>query len=179
MKKRKTLAETLEYRNPAVVARFAEAWPVSVPDAEDVFAETLRWLWLGDRIRSDETRASFALVITPGLRIIDEMWHTFLLFTREYRSFCQDHFGAFLDHGPTTVEEHAQAAADRARDPQGYMAGYAANLRAQCLFVCAELGAATAQKWYGTYLDRYGDAFFAAARVAPVMPSPLHAGARR
>jgi hypothetical protein len=160
-----TLAKTLEYRNPAVVARFAELWRVSLPEAEDVFDETLKWLWLGAKVRSDGVGASFNLVVTPGLRIIDEMWHTFLLFTRDYRAFCGEHFGSFLDHGPTTVEEHAQAAVDRARKPEAFMAGYAANLRAQCLLVCAELGPETAEKWYSTYLDRYGDGFFQAAKT--------------
>jgi hypothetical protein len=166
---KKTLAETLAYRNPAVVARFAEVWPVSLQEAEDVFDETLKWLWLGAKIRQEDTGASFKLVVTPGLRIIDEMWHTFLLFTQAYRTFCEDHFGAFLDHGPTTVEEHAQAAAERARDPEAFMAGYAASMRAQCLIVCAELGDATAEKWYSSYLDRYGDSFFELAKT-PMAP---------
>jgi len=36
------------------------------------------------------------------------MWHTFLLFTRDYATFCETHFGAFLHHVPDeAVEEGA------------------------------------------------------------------------
>lgn len=31
---------------------------------------------------------------------VDDMWHTFLLFTRDYREFCLEHFGRFIDHRP-------------------------------------------------------------------------------
>jgi hypothetical protein len=35
---------------------------------------------------------------------IDEAWHTFLLFTREYEEFCRTHFGQFLHHHPGPSE---------------------------------------------------------------------------
>ena len=35
--------------------------------------------------------------------VIDEMWHQFVLFTREYRTMCVDVLGFFLDHTPDTV----------------------------------------------------------------------------
>lgn len=33
---------------------------------------------------------------------VDEAWHAFLLFTREYEEFCRTQFGRFLHHCPTT-----------------------------------------------------------------------------
>jgi hypothetical protein len=35
-------------------------------------------------------------------RDVDEIWHTFLLFTREYAAFCQAAFGSFIHHVPRT-----------------------------------------------------------------------------
>jgi hypothetical protein len=32
----------------------------------------------------------------------DEVWHAFILFTREYAEFCQDAFGMFIHHVPRT-----------------------------------------------------------------------------
>lgn len=42
---------------------------------------------------------------------IDGVWHTFLLFTREYERFCRAHVGEFLHHEPfETPKPHAYAA---------------------------------------------------------------------
>ncbi len=38
-------------------------------------------------------------------REVDEVWHQFILFTREYRDFCSEHLGSYLDHKPATREE--------------------------------------------------------------------------
>ena len=40
-----------------------------------------------------------ASVAMPS-RIVDDAWHTFLLFTREYSEFCQRAFGRDLHHAP-------------------------------------------------------------------------------
>ena len=39
---------------------------------------------------------------------IDEMWHTALVFTSTYRTFCSDYVGHFVDHNP---QEHSNPAA--------------------------------------------------------------------
>src|SRR4051812_27533059 len=31
---------------------------------------------------------------------VDKMWHTFILFTREYSAFCHSKFGRFIHHVP-------------------------------------------------------------------------------
>ena len=42
---------------------------------------------------------------------VDEFWHVFIIFTPQYREFCQDVFGEYIDHQPhgkdTPVPEHA------------------------------------------------------------------------
>jgi hypothetical protein len=38
-------------------------------------------------------------VISPE---IDEVWHNFILFTREYNKFCESVFGKFIHHTPST-----------------------------------------------------------------------------
>jgi len=43
--------------------------------------------------------------MTPEIAQIDEMWHTFILFTRDYAAFCEGHFGCFLHHVPNEDEE--------------------------------------------------------------------------
>lgn len=40
---------------------------------------------------------------------IDEMWHDFLLCSRDYRDFCMEHLGAFIDHEPLTMDKETAA----------------------------------------------------------------------
>jgi hypothetical protein len=51
---------------------------------------------------------------------VDEVWHAFILFTREYAEFCQDTFGMFLHHVPRTSRSpHRDASGE------SFMAAYA------------------------------------------------------
>jgi hypothetical protein len=36
-------------------------------------------------------------------QIVDDLWHQFILYTREYQSFCNKAFGTFLHHTPAVV----------------------------------------------------------------------------
>ena len=36
---------------------------------------------------------------------IDDMWHTFLLFTKDYMYFCSKYLGQYFHHSPTTSED--------------------------------------------------------------------------
>jgi hypothetical protein len=36
-------------------------------------------------------------------QVVDELWHEFILYTREYQKFCQQAFGRFLHHTPAVV----------------------------------------------------------------------------
>lgn len=38
-------------------------------------------------------------------RVIDELWHTFIFFTRDYHWFCEQVAGRYLHHGPATEED--------------------------------------------------------------------------
>jgi hypothetical protein len=36
---------------------------------------------------------------------IDEVWHSFILFTKQYASFCNDYLGEFMHHLPATADQ--------------------------------------------------------------------------
>ena len=36
---------------------------------------------------------------------IDDMWHTFLMFTEDYANFCERYFGRFIHHSPRDENE--------------------------------------------------------------------------
>lgn len=36
-------------------------------------------------------------------QVVDDLWHEFILYTREYQQFCREAFGEFLHHSPAVV----------------------------------------------------------------------------
>src|SRR5215470_2252757 len=47
-------------------------------------------------------RSGTRFVSMPS-QIADDLWHEFILYTREYQNFCQQAFGGFLHHTPAVV----------------------------------------------------------------------------
>ncbi|WP_437899926.1 glycine-rich domain-containing protein [Sorangium sp. So ce124] len=84
------------YRAPFVISKLLMNKTVATErEAEALFRELVRYLWLVD---SDRTRAYPMF----SLRV-DEAWHQFVLFTIEYADFCQRFFGRFLHHAPSNA----------------------------------------------------------------------------
>jgi hypothetical protein len=52
---------------------------------------------------------------------IDELWHTFLLFTEKYASFCDQIGGNFLHHAPNTSDRSRANGQDGRRIGEGYV----------------------------------------------------------
>jgi hypothetical protein len=91
-----TLADVLAYRHEGVIRRYIKEQGASRAEAEEVFTEMLRWLYLCDRVTSE----GGAVSMMPDLAKLDEMWHCFVLFTPDYAAFCEHFFGVFLHHVP-------------------------------------------------------------------------------
>jgi len=141
------LHETLRYRNESVVRKFREGYAVTAAQADELFTELKRWLWLNATAGADTEAPE--LFISAELIGIDEMWHTFVLFTKEYAAFCQRYFGQFLHHAPTTFEQKRRRVPLRdLRDRSDRAADY----------ICATLGDDTFIHWYGALAKRYSSA---------------------
>ncbi|OJH33822.1 hypothetical protein BON30_46750 [Cystobacter ferrugineus] len=153
-----SLEEVLRYRNDAVVHRFIKTWELSFEEAQELFRETLKWLWLSAYSITHQTEVR-QLAISQSLLLLDEMWHTFILFTRDYHEFCDRYFGLYIHHRPTVKEEEAARLADYERDPAQYVAQQKALFRAQYALIYDVLGEETLNKWYSTYLEQYSDLF--------------------
>ena len=98
------LDDVLAYRHPGVIRRYRQEHDATQQEAEEVFRETLKWLYLCDQAAAGGPDG-FACTITPELEKVDWMWHTFLLFTRDYADFCHRYFGAFIHHVPSEDED--------------------------------------------------------------------------
>jgi hypothetical protein len=59
----------------------------------------------------DEFRKYFCLIARGNASIgmlsphVDEVWHTFILFTEDYAAFCADVFGRFIHHRPHLLSQ--------------------------------------------------------------------------
>lgn len=55
---------------------------------------------------------------------VDAVWHQYILFTRQYRDFCDAFFGHFVHHAPATPSEPlAQGSRQRFQDAYEHMFG--------------------------------------------------------
>lgn len=93
------LEEVLAYRNEMVLDSFTSKLDVSREEAERIFLETKRWLWyIATTTPTRENPEAHG--IDAPMFIIDEMWHTFILVTRDYMAFCDRMFGRYIHHAP-------------------------------------------------------------------------------
>jgi hypothetical protein len=91
----------LDYEFPDLVDRIQKEMGLSVDNAHALFKDMLAFLYICG------THQSKRDPFYPPLNI-DEAWHVFLLFTREYDAFCRYHFGAFIHHSPVTPTNRAR-----------------------------------------------------------------------
>jgi len=73
------LAAALEYRNDDVVNSFLATYAMPRDEAELLFEDVRRWMWLCVKTKASQT----SMFIDPKMRLFDEMWHTFILFTMD------------------------------------------------------------------------------------------------
>lgn len=145
------LSDVLTYRCPKVIQVFCRNFRVSEKEVEEIFVETLKWLWLGrvHQLDLDATKPP-SLCIVPSLLVIDEMWHCFVLCTKEYSDFCFKYFGGFLHHSP-----HVGGDVVASRD----------DVADNVLYVIRKLGRSTATLWYGDYQYKYSEEWFQKNRI--------------
>ncbi len=149
-----SLDRALEYQNDEIVHRFTTLWDVSFAEAQDLFLETKKWLWLCAQ------PAKHRLKITNPLLIIDEMWHNFVLFSREYMEYCHDCFGRYIHHAPTPHRDKEEYKKQYEADPIGAADKRMQEEAQQFKLIYQNLGIKTIFKWYVEYPERYNKKFF-------------------
>lgn len=83
----------LNYANPDLVQRFARTKGLAINEAERYFRECKKMLILMGSMKDP---------FSPS-QPLDEIWHHFILHTREYEEYCKTYIGRFLHHNPTDV----------------------------------------------------------------------------
>jgi hypothetical protein len=91
-------ADSLVFEAPYLVEKLLKDRIVtSESEARLLFREVKRYFFL---TRSDQSR----IWEMHSLRV-DEVWHQFVLFTRQYFAFCNRYYGAYLPHSPSNAPE--------------------------------------------------------------------------
>jgi hypothetical protein len=78
---------------------------LSSDDISNVEAATRQWF----RLAARHPKAKLSM---PSV-VVDDMWHEFVLHTRDYAEFCDAAFGRFLHHTPESAMNPAAAAANQ------------------------------------------------------------------
>jgi len=134
-----------KYKCPSVVRQFSCRHRISYAESLQIFGETKKWIWLKNEFENDHPKGLKdipALPLLSHFRVIDEMWHTFILFTVPYTNFCDTFFGVYIHHHPNV----------------SHSAPKNVNQKIICWFVdylSDKLGEETAEKWLNIYPIRY------------------------
>ena len=126
-----------------IIDGFMLRYNVSHEEAIDIWEETKKWLWLANESRNEKT--PLGLMITSHLLMVDEMWHTFILYTKAYQKFCMENFNRFIHHSPTSKTEKENPDVD----------GFKEKLKNQLSYTFDRLGENTVKKWYKDYPEKY------------------------
>ena len=97
-----SLQSVMEYQNKYVLHRFQQMTSLSKSEAETIFEDTKRYLWLNAKMAELRQSGNDVpdIYISKSMVILDEMWHAFVLNTRDYIAFCENYFGKFIHHPP-------------------------------------------------------------------------------
>ena len=140
----------MEYRHDDIIYRFAGIFNMPFNEAEKIFHETKKWIWLAALAKEEH---SIKLLVDNSILFIDEMWHNFILFTTEYHNYCLDKFGFYVHHHPTPYKEKKQLEAKIKADPTAQE--FFEIRKHQYSYIYDKLGAETLELWYDVMGDKY------------------------
>ena len=96
IKRKDELLDNLtSFKNHTVIDSFCNSLNVDKDFADIIFSDLMRFFWLSNSFEDEDLKT----IDTPII-IIDEMWHTYILHTKEYFHFCEKFFGRYIHHTP-------------------------------------------------------------------------------
>jgi len=101
------LKALLHYKNDKIVAHFCYHHPeISFLEAKILFTDLMGWMWLKAK-RASLNKKTY---LFGPLLVLDKMWHTFILHTRDYIDFSMVYFGEYFHHEvePAGLEYHIE-----------------------------------------------------------------------
>lgn len=103
------LNEILAYRHEGVIKRFCYDNPSFFSaQIEADFQDLLAWLWLNVKRR----QSGHKTYMFGPLKHLDNLWHLFILHTRDYFAFCTHFFSEYIHHETEPPGEEYQLTAE-------------------------------------------------------------------
>jgi hypothetical protein len=135
-----------------VIKGFMDRYDVSFDEAAEIFEETKKFLELAAEVQETGNNGLF---IDNPLLIIDEMWHTFILHTKQYVGFCMSQFNRFIHHVPTSSNEKVALKNRYELSPVAALKESEEKLKSQYSYIYDKYGPETLIKWYDTLPQKY------------------------
>jgi hypothetical protein len=88
------LSELLAYDNQSVIQYCCHHNNLSCEQAQLLFNDLLAWMWIS-AYRQKKGHLSY---LFGPLLPLDQIWHGFILHTRDYVNFCDRFFGEYFHH---------------------------------------------------------------------------------
>ncbi|TGE12411.1 glycine-rich domain-containing protein [Hymenobacter elongatus] len=129
-----------------------EKYSISEEEAEKIFMDVKIWLWLNVKANYDGFKG---LAVNDDLFILDEMWHSFILFTHEYTQYCISRFGIYMHHRPTTKAEKDAFRQVLLTDKAEALRTKTESQDQQYEYVLDILGTEVLERWYLYYPNTY------------------------
>jgi hypothetical protein len=155
----KVLNSALKYKNKSVIERFMKDYSVDRKMANMLFKDMIRYIWLGSFAQiadknwwNKDDSIMHAIPLYQCMEPFDEIWHTFILHTADYRDFCNKYFGRMIDHNPTPVD-HKPRRGEKISD-LSYKKVQDDRLHSFIDFIWDALGPTVTNRWfiyYGSY----------------------------
>ena len=142
------LETLLTYKNPAVLKLYVQNHPNNKLSAENAFKEILKYLWLSKKhqlerkANSEDETIPERCIMLQSMREIDEMWHEFILFTKDYGDFCQHYFGEYLHHMPNIFDNMPISREKETEEIEKLLP-----------YIYDNLGEETMRVWFADYLE--------------------------
>ncbi len=138
-----SLTTLLSYQNENVISRYERDYPDSRMKGEEAFRELMKYIWLSCKHHADiqhsqdDHTLQFSCSVHSEMVDVDNMWHTFLLFTRDYQAFCREYLGnMFFHHEPATSKDESSKEQ------------YKLELSRYLSYIYDHLGEETLLKWF-------------------------------
>ena len=144
--------DLLKFKSPSTIQRFLESNPMSKDEAQLIFSDVKRLLWLWenyDKIESEGEQKP-DIGFAKSTSILEKMWQCFILSTRDYEIFCSKHLGSYHHHPRLTPVYDANLIEYGRKGAEEIYLGELLGV------VLENLGEEVTVRWFDTYL-KYSD----------------------
>lgn len=136
----------LEFLPEDVIYRLVKTFKMEESEIIELFHETKKFLALstvGNKY------------IISDIEILDEVWHTFIIFMSQYQDFCMRFFGKMIIHTPTSKKEYEEFEKLKIENPEEAKNKSLDTYLKLVELVYDNLGHDTVVKWFKEYPVKY------------------------